>query len=774
MWGNRKLLAVCLICVGHCFATPSLPAADVSGVWIADDSNGQYWLVLEQNGANVTGTYTLQDGQVFGSIRDGVVRLSWRQEQNRRGGSTTLTLSQDQQVLSGPWQYDPKVFNSGLSGGGSWTFHRAADDSSSPSPKLVVPSPNKSRAPTPSELVSFTFDQFTAGPLSVDAFATRGAQMTSLKGTPVVSNPGPEMVLPRGRSRVFMIGGAPVTSVTFSFDRPFKKFSLTRIGVVNGASIPTWKLEALDRNGRVLDSVGEIHGLYQQPRKVSVQGISITDVRLSTDNRSGAGTWATYNSLPVVEFEIEGAISSPEPREKSPTPPPLVATTPRYTPPISKPTPVPKPTPPKVITASPTPVSPKATVPPLPTRTPTPALTATPTPAVKPSSPRPLPTSPATKASPSASAISTKEKPRSPQGLGKPEAVIAAVKKNPSPASGGVHDETIADGAFIVQRPDTWQVTDTTDSSAMFVSQDLPNAGVLFEWDSDKQASAESVLQLKQEHPDLEPLPDGQMGSAPAHRFAWVEAAEPERREALHVSWNARETAIHATAIAPAAAWQKYPEKILAVLNGRTGEKSATKPKPKSAPVPSEAPTPTASETPSPTPSASPTAIKAPLLTAAGAVAQSKPPAPGSGELQNKTIADGALTIHYDDSWKISDSGNSYVVLATAKPPELTIWIQWSDGKGKSLDQVANEAMAKLRARYDVIDSLLNRTIAGAPARQVAWLTSEDNQKREHLQLDWLQHDTLFRATIVAPPDVWRKCGPQILRLLEDFTEGGG
>jgi hypothetical protein len=231
---------------------------------------------------------------------------------------------------------------------------------------------------------------------------------------------------------------------------------------------------------------------------------------------------------------------------------------------------------------------------------------------------------------------------------------------------------------------------------------------------------------------------------------------------------------MQATAIAPAAAWEKYPEKILALLNGRTGERSAPKPKPKSTPTPTETPTVTASATPISAPSASPSPTEAPLLTAVGAVMQSKSPAPASGETQSQTIADGALTIHYDDWWKIADSGNSYLVLAMAKSPELTVWIQWSDGKGKLLDQIANEAMTKLRGRYAVVDSLPERKIAGAPARQVAWLTSDDNKKQEHLQLDWIQHDTLFRATIVAPPDVWRKQGPKVLRLIEDFTEGGG
>ena len=91
--------------------------------------------------------------------------------------------------------------------------------------------------------------------------------MISIQNAPTIMNAGPEMVLPAGRTHVFMITGDRTTSVTFSFDRPVKKFSLTRVGVINGASVPTWKLEALDAQGGVLDSVGETHGLYQQPRK---------------------------------------------------------------------------------------------------------------------------------------------------------------------------------------------------------------------------------------------------------------------------------------------------------------------------------------------------------------------------------------------------------------------------------------------------------------------------------------------------------------------------
>src|ERR1700730_7911761 len=130
---------------------------------------------------------------------------------------------------------------------------------------------------------------------------------------------------------------------------------------------------------------------------------------------------------------------------------------------------------------------------------------------------------------------------------------MAAVQKSGVPSTSGGHDEPIADGAFIVRRPDSWQVADTNDNTAMFVSQDLPNAGVIFEWDIHRNlAPEEQARQLAQQHGGVEPLPDGQIGDSPAHRYAWVETAEPERREALQVSWPAGDTVIQATAIAPA------------------------------------------------------------------------------------------------------------------------------------------------------------------------------------------------------------------------------
>jgi hypothetical protein len=113
------------------------------------------------------------------------------------------------------------------------------------------------------------------------------------------------MVLPSGRSRVLVLQGGPVTSLTLEFTPPVRRFGLTRIGTAGGASVPTWSLEAFDTQGRKVGAVGEEHGLPPEPRQFSVTSDAIVRVLLRTDNRYGQGTWATWNSLPVVELELE-------------------------------------------------------------------------------------------------------------------------------------------------------------------------------------------------------------------------------------------------------------------------------------------------------------------------------------------------------------------------------------------------------------------------------------------------------------------------------------
>lgn len=154
-------------------------------------------------------------------------------------------------------------------------------------------------------------------------------------------------------------------------------------------------------------------------------------------------------------------------------------------------------------------------------------------------------------------------------------------------------------------------------------------------------------------------------------------------------------------------------------------------------------------------------------------IVEKGPGAPPRGATQTVDVAEGALKIRHDNSWQVADSGNVYSVLSLAKAPDLTVWIEWLPAKGKSLDQFANEQLPKLRTRYEKTASLPKRTIGGAPAQQVAWLTGDGDEARETLQVEWIQREMLFRASISGSADLWQKHGPQVLRLLEDFSDGG-
>jgi hypothetical protein len=149
------------------------------------------------------------------------------------------------------------------------------------------------------------FDTLKPGEIVLtDVFAGSGVRFIQGKGSPIIAVPEHNMVLPHGRKQVLLVGGERVTSLTIAFDPPIRRFSLTRIGTRGGSSVPTWTLDAFDSEGRVVASAGEEHGLPPEPRQFAVEGNKIVRVQLSTDNRFGEIAWATWNSLPVAEFEF--------------------------------------------------------------------------------------------------------------------------------------------------------------------------------------------------------------------------------------------------------------------------------------------------------------------------------------------------------------------------------------------------------------------------------------------------------------------------------------
>lgn len=170
---------------------------------------------------------------------------------------------------------------------------------------IPIPTPTSTSTSTPTDEQVVTFDHFKIGPLAPNAIASQRVELVPQQGVPSVYEVGPNMVLPAGHSQVLLIDGGPQTQLTITFSAPIKRFSLTRIGTSGGSSVPTWNLEAYDSEGKVVSSTGEEHGLPSEPGQFFVEGSGIIGVRLSTDNRFGAGTWATWNSLPVVEFRIQ-------------------------------------------------------------------------------------------------------------------------------------------------------------------------------------------------------------------------------------------------------------------------------------------------------------------------------------------------------------------------------------------------------------------------------------------------------------------------------------
>jgi hypothetical protein len=146
----------------------------------------------------------------------------------------------------------------------------------------------------------FTFDELPVGPLPGDAFASAGIRFRKEKGEPAIRAAEPNMLLPAPHAKVLLVGGGPVNAFTILLDPPVKHFALFRAGASNGASTPTWKMTAYNGAGKIVGSTGEEHKIAPAAAPFSIEAADIGRVEISADNRQGSGTWATWNSLPIV------------------------------------------------------------------------------------------------------------------------------------------------------------------------------------------------------------------------------------------------------------------------------------------------------------------------------------------------------------------------------------------------------------------------------------------------------------------------------------------
>lgn len=99
---SPALRTVFLTAVLSALALPAL-ALDVSGVWEVAEEERTYQATVDSAGS---GTYTWQNGVIFGSKVDGTRwSASWKQSGNDREGGFAIELSADGASAKGRWWY---------------------------------------------------------------------------------------------------------------------------------------------------------------------------------------------------------------------------------------------------------------------------------------------------------------------------------------------------------------------------------------------------------------------------------------------------------------------------------------------------------------------------------------------------------------------------------------------------------------------------------------------------------------------------------------------
>ena len=154
-----------------------------------------------------------------------------------------------------------------------------------------------------------TFDDLKAGDQTGDALAPYGiTEVRTGVGQPLVYVPSKAPVLPQGRKSLLSAGSSSACTSTLklTFAAPLRRFELVRIGVIDGASLPKWRMEAQDGEGKIVAAAGESDwGFDEKTKRFTVAGPGIMSVRIDVDNCWRDGTFATYSTLPIAELLLE-------------------------------------------------------------------------------------------------------------------------------------------------------------------------------------------------------------------------------------------------------------------------------------------------------------------------------------------------------------------------------------------------------------------------------------------------------------------------------------
>jgi hypothetical protein len=111
---SRRVRAVSALFAAACLAAVlGLPAgapAQSGGDWAGAWSTSYGAMVLTQTGNTVQGTYTLDSGQISGTVSGDVLTGRWTEAPTRQGpndaGAIRFTMSADRSSFTGVWDYD--------------------------------------------------------------------------------------------------------------------------------------------------------------------------------------------------------------------------------------------------------------------------------------------------------------------------------------------------------------------------------------------------------------------------------------------------------------------------------------------------------------------------------------------------------------------------------------------------------------------------------------------------------------------------------------------
>jgi len=193
--------------------------------------------------------------------------------------------------------------------------------------KRQPPPPTKPQPPANGKVV-ISFNQLPPGQLESDAFSEYGiSEILCDESQPLIFEAGEATVLPPGRQNLFSAGAKSdhTSLLTLRFAGPLKRFEFVRIGVLNGASLPKWKLKAFDPAGELVGTVGESDWGFDPRHKRFIVSSSkgIAEILIEADNRWNDTTFATHSALPLAEMVLVPMFPAPPVEPRNNTPPGL-------------------------------------------------------------------------------------------------------------------------------------------------------------------------------------------------------------------------------------------------------------------------------------------------------------------------------------------------------------------------------------------------------------------------------------------------------------------